>query len=154
MSLHLGHRWTQSIYNVFKSLPSEHHLYRPSVLETPSSFVETFWSKFTCPSDIDAAAGCGWSQLVLELSDNNATETATFLPQFSDAAIASILDRVRSAELRSSAIESLLQNIMTVGQTSRCSISWNNFIRLSLHHPRHAFRAFQPRFPFMSLAGI
>ncbi|HQZ64031.1 MAG TPA: glycosyltransferase family 4 protein [Planctomycetaceae bacterium] len=154
MAMHWGQRWLAALENVFLSLPKEHQSYTPSMLEPPSRFLETFWSKFTLPSDSDSAKCCGWSQLIHELTRNNSSEIAKFLPEFVDQAIASVLDRIHSTELRNTAIESLIQSITAVGKTSRCSIALRNFIRLSLYHPRHAFGAFRPRLPFKSAAGI
>ncbi len=154
MAMHWGHQWLEALENVFRSLPTEHAVYPPSMLETPPWFLETFWSKFTLPSDSDAAKNCGWSQLIRELTKNSVSEIARFLPGFASQAVESVLDRIHSAGLRNTAVEGLIQSILAVGQTSRCSIAWNIFVRLSLQNPRHAFRAFRPRLPFMSCVSI
>lgn len=154
MAMHWGQRWLESLENVFKSLPTEHAVYSPSKQETPSWFLETFWSKFSVPSDSDAAQNSVWSQLIRELGKSSVSERARCLPGFVAQAVESLLDQIHSAELRNTAIEGLIQSIRAVGQTSRSFISWRSFLRLSVQHPRQAFRAFGPRLPFMSGVSI
>jgi hypothetical protein len=154
MAMHWGHQWLEALENVFRGLPTDHAVYAPSMQEAPSWFLETFWSKFSVPSDSDAAENCVWSQLTRELGQSSVSERARLLPGFVTQAIESFLDRIHSGELRNTAMEGLIQSIRAVGQTSRCFISWRSFVRLILQHPRQAFRAFGPRLPLMSCVSI
>lgn len=154
MAMHWGQRWLEALENVFSRLPTEHTTYSPSKLETPPWFLETFWSNFTLPSDLDAAKNSGWSHSIRELAKNSESEIARFLPSFAGQAVECVLNRIPSAGLRNTAIEGLVQSIMATGKKSRCFISWRSFVRLSFQHPRQAFRAFGPRLPFMSCVSI